>query len=99
MSEVMQKKSAGVKSKEKNKRKSSMGDGSMRVLIFGVLSLIIPIVGVFLGVVALALGVMYKLTRNGSGCMKVNIGMWMGVISFVLTLLGLIFFVPMLLIL
>ena len=97
MSETMQRKSAGVKTRGRRKGKSSGGDGSTRVLIFGILSLIIPIFGVFLGMVALFLGVKYKLKGKGNGRIKVNIGMWMGVFSFVITLLGLIFFVPILL--
>ena len=86
--------------REKNVRrvskKKSAGDGSIRVLVLGILSLVIPIVGVFLGLAAIGLGIMFKFKADGKANVKVGIGMWLGVISFVLTLLGLIFFVPML---
>ena len=95
MSETVQKKRANLKAKGRRKRKSFASDKSTRVLIFGVLSLIIPIFGVFLGIVAVVLGIMYRLTGKEAGRLKVNIGLWMGVISFVITLLGLIFFVPL----
>ena len=99
MSEFKQGKNVKRNVGKASKKKSPTGDGSTRVLVLGVLSLVIPIVGVFLGIVALVLGVMYKFSGNGNGRMRVNVGMWMGFFSFVITLLGLIFFVPMLVLL
>ena len=69
--------------------------GSKSVLLFGILSVIIPIVGVFLGLAAIGLGIKAKVTARGNGQTQIKIGMILGLISVVLTVIGLIFFLPL----
>ena len=96
MSESKQEKNVKRNLKRVPKKKLA-GDGSTRVLVLGVLSLIVPIIGVFLGLFAIGLGIMFEFKPGGKMPVKVMVGIWLGAISFVITLLGLVFFVPMLL--
>jgi hypothetical protein len=83
------------------------GDSVMKesnlVLLLGILSVIIPIIGVFLGLAAIGLGIKAKVKPKAktkeNGRIKIRIGMALGVASLVLTVVGLIFFLPMLIIL
>jgi len=70
--------------------------GSNLVLLFGILSVIIPIIGVFLGLAAIGLGIKGKVTARGNGQTQIRIGMILGGISVVLTVVGLVFFLPLL---
>ena len=69
--------------------------GSRLVLLLGILSVIIPIIGVFLGLWAIGLGIKVKITARGNGHTQIRIGMILGLISVVLTVVGLIFFLPL----
>jgi hypothetical protein len=65
--------------------------------------MIIPIIGVFLGLAAIGLGIKAKIVpkakSNGNGRIQIGIGMGLGVISLVATVVGLILFLPMFIIL
>jgi len=69
--------------------------GSKLVLLFGILSVIIPIIGVFLGLAAIGLGIKNKITVRGNGQTQIRIGMILGLFSVVLTVVGLVFFLPL----
>ena len=69
--------------------------GSKLVLLLGILSVIIPIIGVFLGLAAIGLGIKAKVSSRGNGQTQIRIGMILGLISVVLTVVGLIFFLPL----
>jgi hypothetical protein len=70
-------------------------NGSKWVLLLGVLSLLIPIIGVFLGMLAIGLGIKSKVQAKGNGYIQVKIGMILGITSVVLTIVGLVFFLPL----
>jgi len=70
-------------------------NGSKLVLLFGILSVIVPVVGVFLGMVAIGLGIKTNITANGNGRTQRRIGMILGLLSVVLTIVGLFFFLPL----
>jgi hypothetical protein len=76
---------------------------SKLVLLLGILSVLIPIIGVFLGLAAIGLGIKAKVVPKTkskvNGRIQIRIGMVLGVISLVLTVVGLFFFLPMFLIL
>ena len=69
--------------------------GSKLVLLLGILSVIIPIIGVFLGMAAIGLGIKARMKARGNGRIQIKIGMILGVLSLVLTVVGLILFLPM----
>ena len=78
-----------------NKENGAYMRGSKLILLLGILSVIIPIIGVFLGLAAIGLGIKAGIKTKGNGRIQIRIGMVLGVISLVLTVVGLIFFLPM----
>ena len=65
------------------------------VLLLGILSVVIPIIGAFLGLAAIGLGIKAKIMGKRNGRMKINIGLLLGVVSLIITVIGLIFFLPL----
>ena len=66
------------------------------VLLLGILSVLVPVIGVFLGLAAIGLGIKAKVMNKKNGRIKINIGMILGLMSLVITVIGLIFFLPLL---